>query len=152
MEKLFQTGQSNFNKKQNILIQLAGSLQAGQGLPPPTAEGQGFLRVSTPPGRCFPHVPPEPPGHNKTCTGPPVIEGLRFAAVAGSGEDFFKGEVGPVSSAAARGLPDQETGGFWKYPSASAVIWRRRSSTKRRFSSRSFWLRSRGMKIGSPHT
>ena len=50
----------------------------GQGLPPPTAEDQGFLRVSTPPGRCFPRVPPEPPGHNKTCTGPPVTEGLQF--------------------------------------------------------------------------
>jgi hypothetical protein len=35
--------------------------------------GSGFLRVSTHPSRCF---PPEPPGHNKICTEPPVTEGL----------------------------------------------------------------------------
>ena len=28
------------------------------------------------PGRCFRRAPPEPPGHNKVCTGAPVTEGL----------------------------------------------------------------------------
>jgi len=44
----------------------------GQGLPPPISEKRCFLRVSGPPGRCFRRVPPEPPGPNKTCSGPPV--------------------------------------------------------------------------------
>jgi len=44
----------------------------GQGLPPPLAEDRYFLRVSAYPGRCFRRVPPEPPGHNKICSAPPV--------------------------------------------------------------------------------
>ena len=48
----------------------------GQGLPPPLSEKRCFLRVSGHPGRCFRRVPPEPPGRNKTCPGPPVTEWL----------------------------------------------------------------------------
>ena len=48
----------------------------GQGLPPPISEKRCFLLASGHPGRCFRRVPPEPPGHNKTCSGPPVTEGL----------------------------------------------------------------------------
>jgi hypothetical protein len=48
----------------------------GQGRPHPPAEGRRFLRVSAHPGRCFRRVPPGPPGHNRTCPGPPVTEGL----------------------------------------------------------------------------
>jgi len=49
----------------------------GQGLPPPISEKRCFLRVSGHPGRCFRRVPPEPPGRNKTCSGPPGTEWLR---------------------------------------------------------------------------
>ena len=49
----------------------------GQGLPPSISEKRCFLRVSGHPGRCFRRVPPEPPGPNKTCSGPPGTEGLR---------------------------------------------------------------------------
>jgi len=53
----------------------------GQGLPHPPAEGQCFLRVSAHPGRCFRRVPPGPPGHNNTFSGPPVTEGLPFSQI-----------------------------------------------------------------------
>ena len=45
------------------------------------------------PSRCFRRVPPEPPGHNKACTRPPVTEGLLLALL-----HFSKNTRGSIPS------------------------------------------------------